>query len=187
MSFRRALKFLTFAPSRSSSKASTRTSACDTNTLCHPTPLMTKCTTGSCQTLRLARKLVVVASSRGFRFATSATRASSRRSCAGKMLRTKGLRRYQGHAMTSLALLIGGLVHGSRVLWRASEMVKDNPSFLSCKLKKISPQATFTSRWKSERFSAWIRTSTLCLPNSAKTSCVLATTNRAAQFCRSAV
>lgn len=71
--------------------------------------------TGSCQTSRHAPRRAAAEFSRDFPSATNATRASSRRNCAGRMLRTKGSRKFHGHAMTSLALLIGGLAHGSLV------------------------------------------------------------------------
>lgn len=85
------------------------------STLCHPTQPTIKHITGSYQISHLAQKPAGVAYNSGFPSATSVTKASSKRNCAGRMLKIKGLKRYQGHAMMSLALLIGGLVRGSHV------------------------------------------------------------------------
>lgn len=126
---------------RSSSRANTRIWASITSTRCHQIQLMTKRITGSYQILQPALKRVGVAYSSGFRSATSVTKASSRKNCAGRMLKIKGLRRFQGHVMMSLVLLIGGSAHGNLVRWHARNLVRkiiDEVKFKS-NLNLISP------------------------------------------------
>lgn len=125
-------------PSRSSSKENIKISVFVMNTRCHRIQQMTRLIIGNYLISRRARKPAGAGSNRGFRFATNVMKASSKKNCAGRTLRIKGLKRFQGPAMTSLVLLvsgfssessclgsryefinessqIGGLVHGSRV------------------------------------------------------------------------
>lgn len=66
---------------------------------------------------------MAVERSRDFQFAISDTKASSKKNCAGQMLRIKGLKSFRESAMTSFVQAFGGLGLGSLVLLRARKMV----------------------------------------------------------------
>lgn len=100
---------------RSFSKESTRISESSTSTPCHRTQLITPHIIGNCQISRSAQRLAEVDCSKGFPSATSVTKAPSKKNCAGRMLKIKGRKRFQGPATMSLVLLIGGLARGSLV------------------------------------------------------------------------
>lgn len=80
--------------------------------------------TGNFPTSHHVPKRAAGGHSKDFPFVTNALKESSKKNCAGRMLKTKGLRNSPGSVMMSLVRAFGGLVLGSLVQLHVSDLVK---------------------------------------------------------------